>query len=166
MHILLQNFEHIKILFCSPMTCMAPFMSSMSAKACRSLSTKCTHIGFLTRMGIHVIFKVSGSYKGFRTQAALMSSFTKSCVLLLHVWVQFGLINHCSTYWTWYRFMCILDVFECLKIISLHFHKLFWIPILCWYRRYHKDLSSLKNRDFVMSMFWHIRFQWCHFPVG
>ena len=126
----LLDFEHIKILFGSPMSCMAPFMSSMSAKACRSFSTKCTHIGFLTRMGIHVIFKVSGSYKGFRTQAALMSSFTKSCVLLLHVQVHFGLINHCSTYWTWYWFMCILDVFECLKIISLHFHKSFWRPIL------------------------------------
>ena len=122
MHLLLINFEHIKILFRSPMTCMAPFMSSMSAKACRSLSTKCTHIGFLTRMGIHVIFKVSGTYKGFRTQAALMSSFTKSCVFLLHMRVQFGLINHCSTYWAWHRFMSICDMFQCFKIIGLHYY--------------------------------------------
>jgi hypothetical protein len=92
------------------MSCMAPFMSSMSAKACRSFSTKCAHIGFLSRVSIHVIFKVSRSYKGFRTQTALMSSFTKSCMLLLHVRIQFGLIDHCSTYWTWHHIMSICDM--------------------------------------------------------
>ena len=111
------------ILFCSPMAFMAPLMSSMSAVACRSHSTKSAHIRFLSRMGIHVIFKVSRLCKGFRTQTTLMSSFTWSCMFLLHVQVQFDLINHCSTYWTWHRFMSIPDMSDCLKRIGLHFHK-------------------------------------------
>ena len=106
---------------------MAPLMSSMSAVACRSHSTKSAHIRFLSRMGIHVIFKVSRLCKGFRTQTTLMSSFTWSCMFLLHVQAQFDLINHCSTYWTWHRFMSIWDVSYSLKRISLHFHKSFFV---------------------------------------
>ena len=116
-------------LFCSFMTCMAPFMSMMSTRACRSHSTIFAHIRFLPCVGIHVIFKVSRLCKWFRTQSTLMVSFTWICMFLLLVQAQFDLINHYSTYWTWHRFMSIADMSYCLKRIGLHFHTSFFCII-------------------------------------
>jgi len=121
------NMLVFQILFCSFMTGMAPFMSMMSTRACRSHSTIFAHVRFLSRVSIHVIFKVSRLCKWFRTQSTLMISFTWICMFLLLVQAQFDLINHYSTYRTWHRFMSISDMSYCLKRIGLHFHKTFFV---------------------------------------